>query len=211
MKEEEIVLFFLILETVHLSVQLFHQGDISRCGLDPKVFFGSWVKGKAIPHLLALRVRAVETINLCAWEKITNKFKSKMAVEMEWRPLWLTHGRRRPPSHFHPSCQQVAAAAGERIRERTSPPPPNICSSLRDYLTSWTRARWLPEEAILLISCSVCASEVRLTDGRVLREAEQRQVPVAAVRPVVIEIRSEVCSCCGRFIVLCNSHYSQST
>lgn len=63
LKEEEIR----PLETVHLSVQLFYQGDISRYGLDPKVFFRARVKGKTVSDLLALWVCPVETINLCTW------------------------------------------------------------------------------------------------------------------------------------------------
>lgn len=89
-------------QTVHLSVQPFHQGDISRYGLDPKVFFGARVEGKAISHLLALRVWAVETVNLRTWGKIANKLSPKMAAL--WRPLWPTDGRwRRDASFTFPS------------------------------------------------------------------------------------------------------------
>lgn len=49
---------------VYLSVQLFHQCDISRYGIDPEVFFGPRIKRKAIPHLLAFGVCAIETIDL---------------------------------------------------------------------------------------------------------------------------------------------------
>lgn len=186
--------------TDHLSVQLFHQGDISRYGLDPKVLFGAWVEGKAITHHLALRVRAVESVNLRTWEKIVNKLRPKMAAL--WWPLSPTDGRwrRHASVTFHPWCGQ-AAAAGERVRVRTCFPP-NICSSLRDDSTSWTLARWLPEEAILSISRSVCVSEVKLTDGCVLREAEQCQVPIAAVGSVVIEMRRVVCLGWGRRVTV---------
>ena len=36
-----------------------------------------------------------------------------------------------------------------------------------------------------------------LTDGRVLRQAEQRQVPVVAVRSIIKEIGGKVCLYCG--------------
>lgn len=204
-KEEEIIIPPWS-QTVHLSVQLFHQGDISRYGLDPKEFFRARVEGKAIPHLLALRVCAVETVNLGTWEKIANKLRPKMAAL--WQPLWPADGRwrRTPPSRFHPSCGQVVAA-GERVRVRTYFPL-NICSSIRDYLTSWTLTRWLPDEAILSISRSVCVSEVRLTHGRVLWEAEQCQVPIAAVGSVVIEIWRIVRLCWGRRVkVFFTTHF----
>lgn len=128
--------------SVHLSVQLFHQGDISRFRLNPKVFFGARVQGKAIAHLLALRVRAVETVNLRTWEKIANKLRPKMAAL--WWPLWLTDGRwtRTRPSHFHALCGQMVAA-GERVSVRTYFPP-NIYSSIRDYLTFCTPTGWPP-------------------------------------------------------------------
>lgn len=50
---------------LYLSVQLFDQSDVSGFGVDPEVLFGPGVKGKAIHHLLALRVCAVETVDLC--------------------------------------------------------------------------------------------------------------------------------------------------
>lgn len=50
---------------MYLSVQQFHQCDVSGYGVDPKVFFAPWIKGKAVPHLLALGVCAIETIDLC--------------------------------------------------------------------------------------------------------------------------------------------------
>lgn len=76
--------------------------------------------------------------------------------------------------------------------------PPNICSSIRDRSGHPGLSHVGCQEAILLIGCSVCVSEVRLTDGCVLWEAEQCQVPVAAVGSIVIEIGSKVCLCWGR-------------
>lgn len=51
---------------VYLSVQLFHQSYVSRLGLHSEVFFGTGFKAQPIPHLLAFRVGAIESIDLCA-------------------------------------------------------------------------------------------------------------------------------------------------
>lgn len=51
----------------YLSVQFFHQRDVSRYGVDPEVFFRARVKREAISHLLALRVCAVEAVDLRPW------------------------------------------------------------------------------------------------------------------------------------------------
>lgn len=56
---------FLFFRLFYLSVQFFHQRDISRYGVDPEVFFRAGVKGEAISHLLAFRVGAVEAVDLC--------------------------------------------------------------------------------------------------------------------------------------------------
>lgn len=53
----------------YLSVQFFNQRDVSRYGVDPEVFFRAGVKGEAIPHLLALRVGAVEAVDPRTWRK----------------------------------------------------------------------------------------------------------------------------------------------
>lgn len=59
-----IIYVALVLFLFYLSVQFFHQRDVSRYGVDPEVFFRAWVKGEAISHLLALRVGAVEAVDL---------------------------------------------------------------------------------------------------------------------------------------------------
>lgn len=60
----------------YLSVQFFHQCDVSRYGIDPEVFFSAGVKGEAIPHLLALRVGAVEAVDLRTWRKSSSPINS---------------------------------------------------------------------------------------------------------------------------------------
>lgn len=66
---DKIILFWGV-ESVYLSVQVFHQCDISRYGVNPKVFFGPGIKRKAIPDLLTFRVCAIETIYLCTYERV---------------------------------------------------------------------------------------------------------------------------------------------